>query len=592
MQSLRAQRDTVNLPGVQVSSKIERDTVIKLNRLTDLSSVVSDLQVRSYGLGQVSTISIDGLAARHTRVFVDGVNMVPSYLGVVDFSVFPMYLFGRLMVKRGFDDVRSTGGFGGLLGFELLWPDSSFVESVLGFGSFGNSFFSQELGYSQGKVKVILKSFTRQGKNDFLFENEYLPGRPLQRMKNSDFSQRANLAGVSYRFNERLWGRAWAVFNNVFRHFPPPVSYQGVERVEFQSVFQGFGGINLNYRIGLRTVARFFVGGNGQNLFYGLDFNGLNALSSSTRFASLQSNVVLQSTNIQAGIRSQIDDYSNILRQTQTTFLNARRFEAIYYLQYVRSFKRSDLSLFSELIQVERKFYQAFSSKFSVGWLKVSFGRNINIPTLNDLYWRPGGNALLKPEKAYFFTVKFNKNPVVFLKTVPMFFDFEIYQKFVRDWILWKPTQYHYWQAQNLEFVWARGVVLNVKIKNLNIKKLCFSDNLSFNYRRVTDTSGKQLIYTPNLLIINNLTIKKANININLIFHYESKRYVVPGNENYVLPGYMTGDCLIGADFFKHKKIKLNFGFIVKNFTNTKYYEVIARPMPGRHFMLNLKLSF
>ncbi len=587
-QGLWAQVDTVNLPGVQVKSRVERDTVIKLGRLVDLSSVVSNLQLRSYGDGQVSTVSLDGLAARHTKVFVSGLNLVPSYLGVVDFSVFPMYLFGQLSVKSSFDDVRATGGFGGLLDFELSWPDSSFVESEPGFGSFGNRFLSQTVAFSQGPKVFFLKNYMQQAQNDFLYENDYLPGRPKLRMKNSDFWQGATLAGAGFRLNERLQVRSWAVFNSFFRHFPPPISYQGAERNEFQSVYQWFGGLNINYRLAQRSVVKFFMGGNAENSFYGLDYSGLNALKSFTDFGNLQSSLMFQVPTVSTGIRTEIENYTNILKPSQTPVLNAHRLKAIYFFRFGKRYRNFQISFFTGLIQADKQFYPTFSNNLSFKWVKFEFGRNVNLPTLNDLYWRPGGNPLLKPEQAYFLNIKTQKS----FKILPLTVNLRIYQKLVKNWIQWKPTEYHYWQAQNLKFVWARGFVFSAKLKDLNIKNILLSNYLSLNYRHVTDTGGNQLIYTPNLLINNDLNIKKSNLNINLTIHYESKRFIVPGNKNYVLPAYLTGDCRVEADFFKHKKIKLNFGFIIKNITNTKYYQIIARPMPGRHYLLNLKLKF
>ena len=139
VQGVLAQGDTVNLPQVQVKARVGRDTVIKLGYLTGLEATVSNLQVRSYGPGQVSTVSLDGMAARHTRVYVQDLNLMPSYLGVVDFSVFPVYLFDQLGIKTSFNGVRGIGGFGGLLEFGLIWPDSSFSVNEFVSGSFGNS---------------------------------------------------------------------------------------------------------------------------------------------------------------------------------------------------------------------------------------------------------------------------------------------------------------------------------------------------------------------------------------------------------------------------------------------------------------------
>lgn len=70
---------------------------------------------------------------------------------------------------------------------------------------------------------------------------------------------------------------------------------------------------------------------------------------------------------------------------------------------------------------------------------KASIARNYRYPTLNDLYFQPGGNPNLAPEKGFTydtgleFTLK--SDELFTLKGEATVFDSHI-----DDWILWIPT--------------------------------------------------------------------------------------------------------------------------------------------------------
>ena len=85
-----------------------------------------------------------------------------------------------------------------------------------------------------------------------------------------------------------------------------------------------------------------------------------------------------------------------------------------------------------------------------------SVAKNSHLPTLNDLYYIPGGNPNLKSEKGTLYDLgtsdsfTFGNNQI---HTGISFFYSNI-----NDWIIWLPTFQGYWEPKNIERVVSSGV--------------------------------------------------------------------------------------------------------------------------------------
>ena len=89
--------------------------------------------------------------------------------------------------------------------------------------------------------------------------------------------------------------------------------------------------------------------------------------------------------------------------------------------------------------------------------LKASISRNYRFPTLNDLYFLPGGNPNLKNEQGFSYDagVSFDvgKKGIYKLSGGANWFD-----SYIDDWIIWLPTTKGFFSPRNVKKVHAYGV--------------------------------------------------------------------------------------------------------------------------------------
>ena len=95
--------------------------------------------------------------------------------------------------------------------------------------------------------------------------------------------------------------------------------------------------------------------------------------------------------------------------------------------------------------------------------VKASVSRNYRFPTLNDLYFLPGGNPDLKNEHGFSYDagVSFDvgKKGVYKLGGSASWFD-----SYIDDWIIWLPTTKGFFSPRNVKKVHAYGVEVKANL--------------------------------------------------------------------------------------------------------------------------------
>jgi len=216
-------------------------------------------------------------------------------------------------------------------------------------------------------------------------------------------------------------------------------------------------------------------------------------------------------------------------------------------------------------------------------------------PTLNDLYWEPGGNITLLPENGYTHECGLKwayHNQYFSMSTSPSVFSSRIY-----NWIMWLPEG-NYWKPQNIMEVWSRGFETQSDI-SCHINDFQLRISLLTNYvlsgnqklRSPNDNSiDKQLIYVPMYSGYAKLdaTFKKWQ----LIYrqNYTGYRYLTSDNSQYLEPYMLSSASLAYTVYLKNATVHF-FGQCY-NLFNTVYQTVALRPMPLRHFSFGTSISF
>ena len=220
--------------------------------------------------------------------------------------------------------------------------------------------------------------------------------------------------------------------------------------------------------------------------------------------------------------------------------------------------------------------------------LGLNIGKNQHFPTLNDLYWQPGGNSNLKNENGYFIDCFINS----FINKKSYNFELLIspFASIINNWIIWQPSEFHYWTAQNIKKVFSRGVELNIKI----LKKGKITHKFTANHAFTLSTDrnlSKQLIYVPKNtgFIFYQMIFRKFSYHFSI--NFTDKRFTNSSNNSFILPAFWLLNSSISKSF-NIKKIKFNLEFNVNNILNFQYQSILYRPMPGRNYGLKISGNF
>ena len=128
--------------------------------LSELLSENTSVFIKSNGRGAMATASFRGTAPSHTQVSWNGISISSPMLGMVDFSLIPVYIIDDLSLKHGAASISDRGGgIGGSINIENRpqWEEKFALSYIQGVGSY--STFDEYLQLGLGNTKI--KSSTR-----------------------------------------------------------------------------------------------------------------------------------------------------------------------------------------------------------------------------------------------------------------------------------------------------------------------------------------------------------------------------------------------------------------------------------------------
>ncbi|RYZ28377.1 MAG: TonB-dependent receptor, partial [Sphingobacteriales bacterium] len=227
---------------------------------------------------------------------------------------------------------------------------------------------------------------------------------------------------------------------------------------------------------------------------------------------------------------------------------------------------------------------------------------------LNELYYFPGGNPDLKPEQGwsqdagYAFTLGLGQLSAASrhdLQRVNRFtFSHEVslFNRNIQDWIYWLGGAI--WTPHNIARVHSRGMETNNKLEWVT-GSVTF--HVGFNYTYILSTTeasylpgdgsiGKQIPYTPRYSIQGNAGLQwRDKLFLNYNQTYTGYRFVTTDESQFLEP-YSTGNVQATYTLARKQKL-LTLSAQVQNIWNTAYEVVNGRPMPGRNFLLQVKMG-
>lgn len=626
--------DTIQIKEVKVLAKRKvEEAGLKLTRpdsmarittlttsLSDLISEYTPVFIKSYGRGSSATASFRGTAATHTQVLWNGMNLNSPMNGIADLSLLPVFFTDDVFLLHGGSSMaEGSGALGGSihLNNQTDWNTNLELAGVFETASFETrkAFLKISLGCS--RLKSNTRLFYEGSKNNFPFYNYGVIPQRNDTLKNADYRKTGILQEFYYRsYTDNIMAlRVW--YQKSDRNLPQLMSYEGSEREEVQKDDQ----LRIQYDIKKYTDKlnyHFFTGINSTTLNYHRatpEFNFVNE-DSKSKENSFQNHFRIFrkfNENTYATVSADINYYQvEILNKINGEGYQKDRFETSLLINW--HIKPSDRFAAFVLMRSENydKQVEPFIPAAGFEWqvtekwpilLKSNIARNYHKPTLNDLYWLPGGNAELLPENGYSADLSLSWQ----MEKDRIFFKNELtgFVSFIDNWIVWQPAKSgaYYWEANNVKEVLSRGAEYQFSVngswRNLTVKS---GGNYSYTHttnqnavRSVDESRGKQLIYIPkhkgNLFaaaIIKNFTLKYD-------VEFIGKRYTSSSNEESryerVLNPYWISKISLGK-MLEINSFRMNVKFTVENLFNKDYQSILWRPMPGRFYSLTVGLNY
>ena len=227
---------------------------------------------------------------------------------------------------------------------------------------------------------------------------------------------------------------------------------------------------------------------------------------------------------------------------------------------------------------------------------KANAGTVYRYPTLNDLYWNPGGNINLKPEQG-----TSGEGSLQLHQQVKKFYfsvTGTLFSRNIHDWIVWLPGKNQNWSPVNIQQVWSRGMETNTEISYKH-KSFKTSLNVLTNYILSTPTQttlqndasvNLQIPYAPMYSGSAIFFMEYKNWMIRLACTYTGYRYLTTDHYSY-LPPYTLWDARI-ARTFTMKNFLLNVYAEGNNLFNENYQSYSQYPMPLRNFKAGIIIQY
>jgi len=589
----------ISIPSKTYSFKtIDSINIIGCNNSTidNVLSKNSGIFVKQYGSGNLATISIRGAGANQTQIYWNDIPINSATLGMTDLSLFPSNYYNKIIIQTGGAGLSS--GFGGIGGSLRLFSSNpkddinsiSFNQTI---GSFGKLQSSIDANYNVKNMASITGYSVSNSKNNFLFYDTSTPEESYERRENASVKRINLYHNSSINFNNYNSLNLVLNYTDNYRQIPSIIGITSGGEYQIDKQFRS----KLNYKL---------IGNNWiHNINLALTneiMNYIDTLANINSYIEVDSKHLNYNTaryfsknkaKLQIYLMNRLDIansdyYINKAKQLiSSAYVKWEQTKSafIYHIAFRQELINNKFAPISPSIGIKKFF---FDDKFSSS---INASKSSRYPSLNDMFWVPGGNLDLLPEIG--FEIE-NSNSLNFIKKLPI--TIITYYGITDNLIQWTPQTSGLWSPQNVKQVRRYGLETSAKIsRKINSYNIFLTLQYNYNISSASKSElsndasiGKQLMYIPLHQAHLNISISKKNLS----FYYHQTltgRVYIDNNNNFYLPYYIPAD--IGFDWKMKTISDITIGARVNNLYNENYQVISYRPMPRINFLLNLKIN-
>ena len=613
--------------------------------MADVLTFNSSVFVKNYGRATLSTVAFRGTSPSHTQVTWNGMRINNPMLGMTDFSTIPSYFIDDASLLHGTSSVNETGGgLGGLvrLSTSPANHEGFGLQYVQGVGSFSTFDEFLRLTYGdkhwQSSTRVVYSSSpndykyrNRDKKENIYDEDKNIIGSyyPTERNRSGAYKDLHVLQEIYYNTGEgdKFGLNAWYINSNrelamLSTDYGNDMDFENRQREQTFRGVLSWDRVREKWKVGVKGgyihtwMAYDYKRdkGNGEmasmtrsrskiNTFYG-SADGDYAPSEKWLFTagvsvhqhlveSADKNIISQEGNkaVVGYDKGRVEFSGSVSAQWRPV----DRFAASLVLR--------EYMFGTECAPVIPAFFiDGVLSKKGNIVAKASISRNYRFPTLNDLYFLPGGNPDLKSEHGFTYDVGLSfsvgKENVYALSGGINWFDSHI-----DDWIIWLPTTKGFFSPRNLKKVHAYGAETNAHLDIMLGKDWKLDMNGTFSWTPSINESepmspadqsvGKQLPYVPEFSATVTGRLSWRTWSLLYKWCYYSQRYTMSSND-YTLTGYLPPYFMNNVTLEKQLSFRwadLSLKGSINNLFDEEYLSVLSRPMPGINFEIFIGIT-
>jgi len=610
-------QDTILLKEITVSDKFSNNlntyvidsTKQKHYEFKSLGSLLSSepgIILKNQGLGGIQTLSIMGTQNQHSQVFWFGMPLNSSLNGQIDYSLLNVNNDNYCHILYGAGSLQlNNGALGGIIEINPSFYnyEKSKTTIQLQYESLNNKNVQIAHRFTYKKWTSNNQLLYSMGENKFYFKNIAL--LPIQTHLNQAPFQKTSFQTQNMLDLKKIKISIIQQIYKVDRNIPPLMTaYFKAEHNE-STIDEGIRTV-LNTQI---TINKWNIEGIIGYMYSNQEYKLLHKINNNT-VTSFNSNA--KENNSYFAIKLSNFSHSHIHYFTNVTLKQDNgRFEDIknkigfcvqhYQLLYnqaiqINWFHSLKQKILLNTILNHNKIYllpSIITSYHLTSFIEIVYATAINhrFPSLNDLYFTPGGNPNLVTEKAWQndISLKIEK------KSTFHTFSFSIkpFYNHIQNWILWTPTQFGYWEANNIRLVNLYGSIFETNYAADLNKNIKYNIQLNYTLQQAQGSDNNYKIahnpYIPshNINAFAVLSFKKASIYIESQF--SSTRYSMTYTDEFSLPPITLIN--VGASYRFLSQTPIEISFNINNITNKPYQSIIWRPMPERYFEIKLNCT-
>lgn len=465
-----------------------RETVV--NSMADVLSQNTPIFIKSYGRGSLATASFRGTSPSHTQVLWNGLKLNSPTLGMVDFSMIPSFFIDRGSLYHGASSVGvSGGGLGGAVALDTKPTqglDGIKLNFIQGISSFNTYDEFLRVQYGSPKFQSSTRFYYANAKNDFPYVNFNKRNEdgtyPTERNKNGSYRDLHLLQELYWqgRNNNKYGFTGWfldsrrgvPMLNVNYREEDQSKNQQDETTVRLVGTWDRYNDLwKLSAKAGYSysNMLYTYKGENGTEELVGDDplaepypHRLRPVLRRLVSFAQMdvQSQCVGEPQR-----REQLRQIrQNGLRQAaapKPLLFATAKYRPAKGLSFAADLRAESYG--QHLTPLIPAFFAEYVLWPQAGLVvKASVARNFRYPSLNDLYFLPGGNDSLRCERGFTYDggieTGFEAGRFTFRGEAT------VYNSKIKDWILWLPTAKGYWTPSNVKQVHSYGFELRGRL--------------------------------------------------------------------------------------------------------------------------------